>query len=118
MVDCRVSSFLHNGRWDVRKFLEWWPDFPLQKLNQVILSLHGGRDRLVWKRESSGAFSLTSTYSLVCPPAMSSFMDTKIWHSCVPMKTSFFMANLLRSRISLDLILCKFQIFGPFVCGC
>ena len=76
------------------------------------------QDKMIWKPTTDGVFSLSSAYNLVRSKNNISLSDKKIWHTSLPQKISFFMANLWRSRISIDTNLYKFQIAGPSICDC
>ena len=44
--------------------------------------------------------------------------DKKIWHNSLPVKNSFFMANLWRDRIPIDPVVRKLNVSGPSMCDC
>lgn len=62
-------------------------------------------DVTIWASSSSGMFSLSSAFQEIRDVRKSSFVCSKIWHSQVSLRVSFFMLRLLRGRLPLDDVL-------------
>ncbi|XP_071918732.1 uncharacterized protein [Coffea arabica] len=112
-----------NGAAYSMDFGEWGNGFLLP---QVIVSdilripppMSRRLDRLVWDLNSSGSFTVSSTYQVVRLPGPRSFLLANIWHLLIPAKVSFFMLRLLESSLPVMDILYRFQVQGPSHCWC
>ena len=95
------------------------PSFPVEMLNPRLLEPQSNLpDKMIWKLEPSGKFSIKSTYNFLRQKRTISLPDSKIWHDHIPKKISFFMSNLWRGKVATDDSLRKFNIYGPSICSC
>lgn len=93
--DKKVSNFIQDGRWDLSKIESWFPNFPESSLNQRNLDPQPDQDdKMLWKNEPSGLFSLKSAYESIRKRNPKTFSEQQIWHSNLPLKISVFVSNL------------------------
>ena len=73
-------------------------------------------DLMVWAPSQVGSFTLRTVFDLVRAHRPRSFVFAKAWHPSLPLKISFFLLRLLRSRLPLDSEMGKFGVTGPSKC--
>ena len=116
--DHPVGDFVLNGRWNQQLLRRWVPDDIVSEIVTKSSPVGVADDCAVWALTESGDFSIASSYVLLGRQSPSSFMFSRVWHSLIPIKVSFFMVRLLRDRLPLASALGRLHVYGPSKCFC
>lgn len=64
------------------------------------ISLSHSKDKFIWTKTSSGAFSIKSTWDTVKQRGIRTFTYKHAWHPNMPLKISIFLWKILQKAIS------------------
>ena len=84
-----------EGAWSPR-FSKPFNDWEVEEVERLLLTIRGARlnplmeDRMMWKVNSNGIFSVKSLYNDLSPRRAGLFPHGLIWNPSVPSKVSFF----------------------------
>ena len=117
-LEHRVADLIFQAQWNWQLLNQILEPELVRQVVQVSPPASRGADRMVWALTADGAFSVDSAYSVVTKSATCSWVASHIWLQGCPLKISFFMLRLLRSRLPLMDMLRRFGVQGPSRCRC
>lgn len=112
-----VKDLHSEGGWNLPILRKYLPAQVVARITQVRLYPEY-EDFMVWTPSSSGYFSVASAWEALRQRRNSSFIDSRLWSSLVPLKISFFMWRLVRGLLPLDNILQRRGVCLPSLCVC
>ncbi|KAJ8766710.1 hypothetical protein K2173_005321 [Erythroxylum novogranatense] len=105
-----------DGAWCTHLIQDYLPPSELRRISKFSLCFSEGNDRLVWKPNSSGIFSVSSAYeSIITSGPRVSFLR-HLWVQQLPWKLSFFGWRLLNALLPFHPILHRWGFSFPSKC--
>ncbi|XP_071921716.1 uncharacterized protein [Coffea arabica] len=118
LVDVGFQQVLLHRGWNGKLLASVLPLDVVHTILEMEVLETTNPDVMIWSPSTLGEFSLGSAYQEVREVRESSFMSSRVRHSQIPLRVSFFMLRLLRGRLPLDDALTRFQLHLPLKCVC
>lgn len=120
-VGCRTSVcslFLSNKEVDVDISNSLLGNSNTELIKNSLISLTSNDDKLVWTKNSTGAFFIKSAWDDIRERGLSLFIYKKIWNPQRPLKISIFVRKVLHRAVPVDLLVQKRGIYMASKCCC
>ncbi|XP_060183224.1 uncharacterized protein LOC132613196 [Lycium barbarum] len=113
-----VSELMTDGRWNVNKLIQMFPEDIVQHILQEIdiKCASNEWDRPWWMMTSTGKFTVSSAWHLLRQKANVTVPFQNMWIKGVPFKISFFMWRLWKFKVPIDEVVASIGI--PLVSKC
>ncbi|XP_027120509.2 uncharacterized protein [Coffea arabica] len=111
-------DFISNGSWDWQRLRSVIPAELIYSFSQQPVPEGEEQDELVWRHTVSGRFSLASAFQEVRRASHYSVLHSRVWHSWLPLKISFFMTRLLLGKLPVTAALGRVGVHLASKCLC